>query len=769
LKRALLLFLAYLSLASAQVPTPNALFAADAVHEIRLRFQQADWYDRLTANYLGSEVSSDYLTASFEWGSVKFASIGVRFKGNSAYYLSATPKKPFRLKLNEFVKGQKIEGMDSLNLSNAFSDPSFVREKVYYEMAAALGLKTPRSNFAALYINDEYWGLYVLGEVVNKDFLQTYFGSGAEDEGNLYKGNIGATFAYLGESPEPYKEVWEKQTNEEDDDWRDLIALCKLIRDSRPDTLRATLEPVMDVDSFLTAMALDNATVNLDNYTGVGQNFNIYRRPSDGRWVWIVWDPSLAFAAHRRLYTVQELNEIPIEWTLSSDRPLAIKLWAVPEYRERYYQIYKQLVENVFLEDEIVARMTALHEMVRPYVTADTQKLVTQDQFDQAMTFVPAPGPDGDAIPGLQPFVEARLAFLRVQLPAVQTSGGGLRTSTSALTFSLAAGNSAASQTVQVTSSASGPLPSYSIDASVASGGNWLRVSPTGSSVPGSFSVSVSTSDLSPGIYTAFIRVFSSEAVNSPILLPVSFLVTNSGETPGLPVISAIVNAASYSEGAIAPGEIVTLFGANLGPAQLTLGSFLDDVWSPAAGGVQVTFDGVAAPILYTSAGSTTVVAPFELAGKSQTDVRVFLGTQASDVKQMAVTTAAPGLFTVGATGSGQGAILNQSATVNSDSLPAPKGSIVSVFLTGAGETDAAGESGAIGSSDPLQRVIAPVTVTIGGQRATVLYSGAVPDSVQGLYQVNVEVPLSTPSGAVPIRLTVDGKPAQESVILVVQ
>src|ERR1043165_7393193 len=110
----------------------------------------------------------------------------------------------------------------------------------------------------------------------------------------MYKGNLGSSFAYLGEDPVSYKSVWEKQSNEEADDSTDLIALCKMINDTPVEELRAKLEPVMDVDSVLAALALDNATVNLDSYVGMGQNFYIYRRPSDSRWVWIPWDPSLA-------------------------------------------------------------------------------------------------------------------------------------------------------------------------------------------------------------------------------------------------------------------------------------------------------------------------------------------------------------------------------------------------------------------------------------------------------------------------------------------
>jgi len=287
------LLLASIACLSAQAPPPHPAWSGDKVHEIRLRFTQADYWEQLTANYLGTEEQAIYLEGSLEWGQYKFDSVGVRFKGNSSYRGAQTRKKPFRIKLNEFVKGQKIEGIGAFNLSNGWNDPSLVREPPYYELAASLGLKAPRTNYAALYINDQYWGLYVLGEVINSDFLKNNFGKG-EDTGNLYKANIGVTFGYLDEDKAAYKAVWEKQTNEEADDWADLIELCKIIDQTPANELKAKLEPLVDIDSFLTAIALDNASVNLDSYIGMAQNFNVYRRPSDKRWVWLVWDPSLA-------------------------------------------------------------------------------------------------------------------------------------------------------------------------------------------------------------------------------------------------------------------------------------------------------------------------------------------------------------------------------------------------------------------------------------------------------------------------------------------
>ena len=763
MRTAILILLA--AAAVAQTPPAHTAWNGDQVHEIRIRFQQPDYWERLTKNYLGTEVQAEYLEGSLEWGPYKFASVGVRFKGNSSYRGASTKKKPFRIKLNEFVKGQKIEGIGAFNLSNGLNDPSLVREPLYYEMAAALGLKAPRTNYAALYINDEYLGLYLLGEVINSDFLKNYFGKN-EDTGNLYKGNIGASFADLGDDKAKYKEVWEKQTNEEADDWADLIELCRLIDKTPAVELKAKLEPLMDIDSVLTALALDNATMNLDSYVGLNQNFNIYRRPSDNRWVWLVWDPSLAFGALN--IGVPVIAELATEYTQTGDgfpggggmppgpgpvpgpggipggggtatRPLATKLWEIPEYKERYRQIYKNLVDKIFSAEKNIARATALRAMIRPYVAIDTQLLNTFAAFESAMTApiaAQAPGgvPPGQpgqpgqgggfgATAGLQTVIDARLAWLKTQFAPQTFPAAKLTTTVAALNF---AAN--ANQKIDVGYTGANTAPTWSLVARTQNGGSWLTPNITGGAFPGSFQIDVSAKDLATGVYSGSVTVYLAGAPE--VVIPVTLTI---GTIPA-PTVTAVVNAASYAPGAIAPGQLVSVFGTNLGVA-----------------GLKITFDGTAAQLLYTTATQVGAVAPTTIAGKTQTVVQATYGAQSSASTNKPVAVSAPGLFTTNASGTGPGAIINQAGTINSAASPAPKGSIVAIYLTGAGVTNAA------------------ATVTIGGQAAPVAFAGQAPGAILGLYQVNATVPANAASGIQPVVVTIAGQASQAGVTINVQ
>jgi uncharacterized protein (TIGR03437 family) len=226
--------------------------------------------------------------------------------------------------------------------------------------------------------------------------------------------------------------------------------------------------------------------------------------------------------------------------------------------------------------------------------------------------------------------------------------------------------------------------------------------------------------------------------------------------TKPLFVSSGMVDGASAQSGAVTPGKIVVLYGNNLGPAKLTGASLTSDGRiATNAGGTQVLFDGVPAPILYTSAGQLAAVVPYEVDGKLGTQVQVRNGNQSSDSVALPVWQAQPSIFSVNLTGTGPAAVINQDGlTLNSAMTPAVKGSIISIYATGEGQTTPGGIDGQIASGTlPIPKLT--VTVLIDGQPADVQYAGAAPGSVAGLLQVNVRIPATAGSGDLPIEIHV--------------
>ncbi len=220
-----------------------------------------------------------------------------------------------------------------------------------------------------------------------------------------------------------------------------------------------------------------------------------------------------------------------------------------------------------------------------------------------------------------------------------------------------------------------------------------------------------------------------------------TYTVTQQPPPPPPVVLSSVANAANYATDAVSPGEIVTLFGSNLGPASIVTLQLNDKgAVTTTLAETQVLFDGVAAPMIYTAAGQVSAVVPYGVAGKGSTKVQVQYQGAVSNTQTVTVQAATPGIFTLDASGSGPGAILNQDNTVNTSSNPAARGSIIAIYLTGGGVTTPASVDGSVAPAPPPQLVQTPV-VTIGGVNAVVKFAGASPGSVTGLTQINVEVP----------------------------
>lgn len=214
--------------------------------------------------------------------------------------------------------------------------------------------------------------------------------------------------------------------------------------------------------------------------------------------------------------------------------------------------------------------------------------------------------------------------------------------------------------------------------------------------------------------------------------------------------ISAVVNAASYAGGAVSPGEIVTLTGVGIGPDTLQNYSIASGRFATQVANTRVLFDEVPAPIIYVSAKQTAVVVPYAVAGKTQTQVVVEYNGVRSAAKTVTVAQAVPGLFSADASGSGQGAILNQNYSYNSSTNPAPKGSAVLLFGTGEGQTTPNGIDGLIAATVlPMPQL--PAKVTLGTATFDPLYAGAAPGLIAGLFQVNVLIPCDAPTGNVPV------------------
>jgi len=174
------------------------------------------------------------------------------------------------------------------------------------------------------------------------------------------------------------------------------------------------------------------------------------------------------------------------------------------------------------------------------------------------------------------------------------------------------------------------------------------------------------------------------------------------------PFIGAVTNAASNLAGPVTPGQAVVLYGSGLGPAQLARFEVASaGLVSTQLAGTSVFFNGVPAPLLYSSATQVAAVVPYEVT-RERAQVVVQYRGQASTPISVPVVSSAPALFTVDSSGTGQAAALNQDGSINGPGRPAIPGSIIVLFATGEGPTSPAGVNGKLASSPLPRPVILP-------------------------------------------------------------
>jgi uncharacterized protein (TIGR03437 family) len=237
-----------------------------------------------------------------------------------------------------------------------------------------------------------------------------------------------------------------------------------------------------------------------------------------------------------------------------------------------------------------------------------------------------------------------------------------------------------------------------------------------------------------------------------------SLPIDNPQQQDGPCLSPAPLNAASHTnQGAIAPGEAVTLYGGGFGPGTGVNAPTTNGMLPTQLSGVQVLFDGVPAPILYVQSQQINAQAPWELAGKTSTQIQVvYNGTPTNTISAM-VGPAAPGLFYLNST-TQQGAILNQDGTINSLTNPAHAGDVISVFGTGGGPISPPGITGGYWGSGANALLTLPASAQVNGVDAPVLYAGAAPGLLTFFFQVNVQIPAGIPAQPTAfITLTIGG------------
>lgn len=264
-------------------------------------------------------------------------SVGIRVKGGLSGF---DIKKPFKLDFNEFVSGQKHDGLKKVNLHQGNMDPSYARESLSYELLRDSGVKTVRTSFANVYFNGNYEGVYTIVEQVDNELINNLF---ASNDGALYKDALSSLVL--------------KYDNDQTFSYEDFKSAVNNIEQ---DSLHIQLEDYLDVESFLRFMAIQTYVNEADGPLTIGINYYIYFEPESRKYVYIPWDYNVAFYRQVDLSVVEPSANFIFERVKTN-----------PILRARYLETYCSLLKTSLKKEKVLQVLDRYKALLENQVTLD--------------------------------------------------------------------------------------------------------------------------------------------------------------------------------------------------------------------------------------------------------------------------------------------------------------------------------------------------------------------------------------------------------------
>jgi len=391
----------------------DSLFTGIKIHTMNIRFSQPNYWDSLVFYY--EQGLEQYMSATVIANGITYNNVGIRLKGNSSY-THPNNKKPFRLSFNEFVSGQRWNGLKGVHLNNFWNDPTFIREKLHLDYCKDVGIVAPRANFVRLSINDTLFAFYSLIEHVDKTFLSNNLGS---TDGDQFKAvdAYGATshlvsdFRWYGSDTTEYLSRYEMKSELFTSPWRRLVNFIDSINHTTNPYY--TYSSLVNTNRLYKAMAIDILLGNLDSYVYNGRNFYTYAPPPLYKFNWIVWDASLSFGALPG--GISNIESLPVTYVNSdTGRPLFGRVVTDPRLKQDYLMAFCSIFSEYFTTGRLFPKIDSMANLIRPYVYEDPRKMYSNSQFETNITndLVIA----GNRKPGLKSYIQTRRTNVLNQL-----------------------------------------------------------------------------------------------------------------------------------------------------------------------------------------------------------------------------------------------------------------------------------------------------------------------------------------------------------------
>ena len=395
---------------------PEGVFDVSFVREMNLVFEDPNYHSVLVNSFFNAPSYRIPATLNFEGES--YDSVGVRYKGNSTFCLptdQGNRKVPYNIEMNHFIQGQKLENLKKIKLANAWMDPTFAKEITASHIYKKY-LPSPEVNLLKLNVQDNYLGIYVNTESIDKQFLQKHFG---EKDGVFFKcdpvqvfcgentANGNPDLKWLGADSASYYNSYDLKS---DSGWGALMELIETINFDFDN-----LGEVLNIDRTLWAFAVNSAILNLDTYNGYYvHNYYLYQT-EDGLFQMIPWDFDNAFAGAILGWEFFEPEVVYNYDTygnqyFANERPLLQKLLNDPLRKKQYNAHLRTILAETLLDTATIrGGINELHNLAYSAVQSDFNKAFSMQQFSSN---VEEDLWTGWGFGGIMSMVDARVEYL---------------------------------------------------------------------------------------------------------------------------------------------------------------------------------------------------------------------------------------------------------------------------------------------------------------------------------------------------------------------
>jgi hypothetical protein len=320
------------SISGKPVPAVD-LFEKGEIPRVRLELSD-DAIERLRSS------PRKYVIGAIVEGARRYTNVSIRLKGGPGSFRPLDDRPAFTVNFDRQAPGQTFHGLKKLHLNNSVQDSSYLSEMLCREMFEAAGVPTPRAGHAVVALNDRRLGMYVLVEGVNKQFLKRYF---PQTGGNVYDGH----------SQQDVNQRMRANSGDAPKDQSRLADLASAARTSDLAARRIALEKTLDVERFLSFVAVEVIVAHWDGYSLGRNNFRIFHDLSTDRMVFLPQGLDQTFQ-RKEIAAMPEMSGLVAKAVLE-----------VPEFRERFRARESQLLTNTFQTEPWVKRLREVAAQVR--------------------------------------------------------------------------------------------------------------------------------------------------------------------------------------------------------------------------------------------------------------------------------------------------------------------------------------------------------------------------------------------------------------------